>query len=183
MVLPVALRERWTLADLCEMELPSWLECCRIEVVDGELLVTPPDKLGHTRTGHVLSRQVQAQCEEALSAVTEADIQIGVDGDSRRPDLVVVRHLLSLESELAGIPPSHIELVVEVESPGSRSRDRVTKPREYAAEGIRAYWRIERDPLVLVAYELRDGAYVEIARAAAGTVQIGSWTIDVDALG
>jgi Uma2 family endonuclease len=39
----------------------------------------------------------------------------------------------------------------EVESPSSLTEDRVTKPAQYAAAGIRHYWRIETDRQRLVA--------------------------------
>jgi Uma2 family endonuclease len=59
--------------------------------------------------------------------------------------------------------------VVEVVSPGSITTDRVTKPAQYAAAGIPAYWRVETDPDVsLTAYRLPEGSTVY--------AEIGTWT-------
>ena len=43
-------------------------------------------------------------------------------------------------------------LAVEVESPSSRTNDRVVKPVEYAAAGVEHYWRVVPDdgPLLVV---------------------------------
>jgi Uma2 family endonuclease len=47
-----------------------------------------------------------------------------------------------------------VVLAVEVVSPGTRRVDRFAKPGEYAAAGIRYYWRIEQDPVHVYAYRL-----------------------------
>ncbi len=50
--------------------------------------------------------------------------------------------------------------MVEVVSPGTRRRDRLEKPADYAAAGVPYYWRIEQDPVHVYAYELGlDGTY------------------------
>jgi Uma2 family endonuclease len=52
-------------------------------------------------------------------------------------------------------------VAVEVESPGSRIEDRVTKPAIYAQHGIQHFWRVEQDPLQVVVHRLVSGdAYV-----------------------
>lgn len=54
------------------------------------------------------------------------------------------------------ISPTDVELVIEIVSPGSVTEDRITKPAQYAAQGIGAFWRIEIDnELSLSAYVLR----------------------------
>jgi hypothetical protein len=64
--------------------------------------------------------------------------------------------------------PAEVLLAVEVVSPGSRVTDRVTKPAQYAAAGVPAYWRVETEPeLALAAYSLPAGADVYS--------ELGSW--------
>lgn len=70
--------------------------------------------------------------------------------------------------------PRH-QLVV---SPGSRRTDRVVKPAEYAAAGIAHYWRVETEPLELVAHSLEGDRYVVGPPLAPFPV-----TVDVPALG
>jgi Uma2 family endonuclease len=47
-----------------------------------------------------------------------------------------------------------VVLAVELVSPGTRRVDRFAKPGEYAAAGIRYYWRVEQDPVHVYAYRL-----------------------------
>jgi Uma2 family endonuclease len=57
-----------------------------------------------------------------------------------------------------------VVIAVEVVSPGTKRRDRLEKPAEYAAAGIPFYWRIEQDPVHVFAYELgADGTYRLVA--------------------
>jgi Uma2 family endonuclease len=59
-----------------------------------------------------------------------------------------------------------VTLVVEVVSPGTRKRDRLEKPAEYAAAGIPHYWRVEQGPLHVFAYDLVDEHYELVADSA-----------------
>jgi Uma2 family endonuclease len=56
------------------------------------------------------------------------------------------------------------QLVVEILS-GNPARDLVVKSHRYAAAGLPRYWVVDPDALTLTAFELRDGAFVEIASA------------------
>lgn len=179
----MAPRGRWTLHDLVHLEPPRWMESCDVEIVDGSLVVTPPPPLGHDRLGHRLFAQLAPQLARDQAVMMEVAVLIGADGDFRRPDLVVLRDEAELSDDQEAVPGPYVLVAVEVESPTTRRTDRIAKPREYAAEGVPAYWRIERDPaLCLVAHVLVDGSYVETARSTAGVVRLGQWTVDVDAL-
>ncbi|AGL21072.1 Uma2 family endonuclease [Actinoplanes sp. N902-109] len=56
-------------------------------------------------------------------------------------------------------------MTAEVVSPGTKRRDRMEKPVEYAAAGIPHFWRIEQNPLHVFAYDLVDGHYEPAADA------------------
>ena len=90
----------------------------------------------------------------------------------RIPDLVV----LPLDAFRAGgklARPDDVLLAVEVVSPGSVTTDRITKPAQYAAAGIGAYWRVETQPEVsLAAYVLRGGesVYAELGTWVPGQI-------------
>ncbi|MFF0150294.1 Uma2 family endonuclease [Micromonospora sp. NPDC005203] len=47
--------------------------------------------------------------------------------------------------------------VRQVGSPGTRRRDRLEKPADYADAGIPHCWRVEQDPVHVYAYDLVDG--------------------------
>ncbi len=71
------------------------------------------------------------------------------------------------------IPPADVLLVVEVVSPSSVTTDRITKPAQYAAAGIPAYWRVEASAAVsLTAYTLPPGSsvYAEVGTWSRGEV-------------
>ena len=57
-----------------------------------------------------------------------------------------------------GIP----ELIVEILS-SNRARDLVMKAHKYAKAGLPRYWVFDPETLVLTAFELRDGVFVDVA--------------------
>ena len=56
-------------------------------------------------------------------------------------------------------------LAVEVLSPSTRRKDIVLKRSKYEDAGIASYWVVDPEEPSIVAWELRDGRYVEIGRA------------------
>ena len=70
-----------------------------------------------------------------------------------------------------------VVLAVEIVSAGTMRRDRLEKPAEYAAAGVRHYWRIEQDPVHVFAYDLVDGAYRLVADSNVELVLTEPFTI------
>jgi Uma2 family endonuclease len=60
------------------------------------------------------------------------------------------------------------DLVVEVVSPASASRDRVTKFNAYREAGVPWYWLIDSQSLAIEEYRLMSEGYLAVARVAAG---------------
>ena len=58
-----------------------------------------------------------------------------------------------------GLETGHPDLVVEVISPSSRSKDRVRKNHDYAAIGVPEYWLVDPEARILERRVLRDGTY------------------------
>ena len=91
--------------------------------------------------------------------VLPAPFDILSDNTAVQPDVVVI----------AKVPiPEHgyIEgalLVVEVLSPSTALYDLNTKFKLYERAGVASYWVIDPVKLRMIAWELRDGAYVEVA--------------------
>jgi Uma2 family endonuclease len=54
------------------------------------------------------------------------------------------------------------ELIVEILS-SNRALDLVLKPHKYAQAGFPRYWVFDPEALVLTAFELRDGFFVDVA--------------------
>jgi Uma2 family endonuclease len=132
----------------------------RYEVIDGELFVSKaPDwqhqealmnltwyLLGYIRPRR-LGRLVQAPVGVILS-----------DDDGVQPDLVYVsrerEHIIQRRG-VFGAP----DLLVEVLSPGTKSRDRGVKMRRYAAAGVAHYWLLDPESEALEAYRLAGDGY------------------------
>lgn len=155
----------WTVDDL--LALPD--DGNRHELVDGALVMSPPPSPGHQLMSGQLFRMLShvAQKQALPVRVIEA-VGVRIDDHVLVPDLVVV----SSEADISApvLHKNHVDLVVEIVSPGSATRDRTEKPYLYAEAGIPHFWWIEtsdyrgRDqPLpVLIAYELTGIAEYDI---------------------
>ena len=87
------------------------------------------------------------------------DVTVFLPGSQRPPRRGVIR-----------VPP---DIAVEIVSPQPRDgrRDRVEKPDEYAAFGIRYYWILDPELRSLEIFELRsDGRYARALAASSGTL-------------
>jgi Uma2 family endonuclease len=115
--------------------------CRRIEIVDGAIIVNAAPRRQHQDICRRLANVLEAACRPALAVSTDVDLRLrDIPLLNRRPDAVVYDASLPDEAVLR---PQHCVLIVEVMSPGSVTTDQTDKPAEYAAAGIRHYWRIE----------------------------------------
>ncbi len=144
----------WTVEDLPD-DLPF-----RYELVDGALLVSPPPRPRHDDVAVQLMLLLAPGLPGTWRIAPAAGLYVDAR-NYRQPDLLVYERS-ALDKDR--IEPADAVLVVEVMSPGSVSNDRVAKPALYAAVGIRHFWRIELDPLVLCVHELDGAVYRETGR-------------------
>lgn len=140
----------------------------RYELLDGELLVTPSPRVRHQAVSLELGHRLRSALPAGLRLLAAPmDVRFG-PRRQLQPDLLVVRD--------EGLDAVRVEsvplLVVEVLSPGTRSRDTVTKRRAYEQEGVASYWLVDPDVPALTVLELADGAYREVARVQ----DAQSWT-------
>ena len=143
----------WTVDDLPDVDF-------RYELVDGALLVTPPEAPGNSR----VASRLLLRLAPALGPTWEVLIGGGVYFDRRNfrvPDLLVCRRE-AIDTGRVHAPD--LLLAVEVMSPSSIASDRIAKPAQYAAAGIPHYWRIEPEPRLLVAHVLEGDVYREAGR-------------------
>jgi Uma2 family endonuclease len=113
----------------------------RYEVIDGELYVTPPPNREHQHFSFELGYRIRHYLEEhplgIMYAAPFGVILAGLSGV--QPDLVYVSHerqeILTVQGA-SGTP----DLVIEILSPRTRSRDRGIKLRQYEAAGVPYYW-------------------------------------------
>jgi Uma2 family endonuclease len=131
----------------------------RYELEEGILVVSPRPTKAHQRVIKRLALILDEQLPLQWEAFTELEVVIvGQNpGTVRVPDVVVAPP----DGESAQ-DAADIVIAVEVTSPGSRRKDTLIKPMEYAKAGIPHYWVIGLDPPVsLTAYTLADGHYQE----------------------
>jgi Uma2 family endonuclease len=143
----------------------------RYEVIDGELYVTPPPSWDHQRGLSKLHLRVGPFVyEHGLGEVVQAPIGVVLDeGTAVQPDLVYVsreRRAIIVERGIEGAP----DLVVEVLSPSTRTRDRGAKMRRYADAGVPHYWILDPRARTLEAYRLGEQGYELTGTNGAGSV-------------
>jgi Uma2 family endonuclease len=103
-----------------------------------------------------------------LGIILNAPFQMKLSHSGREPDVLFVarEHRARLHSTYLEGPA---DLVVEIISPESSSRDRVTKLREYARDGVPEYWLIDPDRRSTAFHRLdAAGAYRDEVSKASG---------------
>lgn len=166
----------WTVDDLARLP-EHWR---RYEIVDGQLMMVPSPSVGHQMVAERLKRVIAVAFGD--SYIVLEGVALDLEPTFRIPDIMVFS-AAAYSAKALKVSPEDVALVVEVVSPGSRTNDRITKPAEYAAAGIGAYWRVELDPTIsLTAYALRTGnqVYTEIGTWGEGDIAVIADPVDVE---
>ena len=133
----------------------------RHELIDGALVVTPSPSWRHQWVAQRLNLALVACCPEDLVVLfAPFDVVLGEDS-VLQPDLLVARRRDFTERDLPVAPL----LAVEILSPSTRQIDLTLKRARYESAGTPSYWVVDPDEPGLVAWDLVDGTYVEVARA------------------
>jgi Uma2 family endonuclease len=132
----------------------------RYELLDGVLIVTPAPSPRHQDAAGALFVLLRAACPRNLK-VLMAPLDVDLAEDTLlQPDLLVFRREQADSREVHGAPL----LAVEVLSPSTRRFDLHLKRSRYEAAGTMSYWVVDTgEPPSVTAWELRRGAYVEVA--------------------
>lgn len=135
----------------------------RYEVIDGALYMTPPPSWPHQNAITALAGILWPYTRRHnLGKVAVAPIGVVLDDeDGVQPDLVFVsRERLGIISDrgIMGAP----DLIVEVLSPRTQTRDRGIKMRRYAAAGVPHYWMLVPRTRSLEAYRLGESGYERV---------------------
>lgn len=142
---------------MSEAEFVAWCdEDLRAEWVDGEVILMPPVSDAHDDANTWLITLLRMLVEEQELGVIRQDIFVRLANQRRRrvPDLLFVakNHLDLLKpTYLDGAP----DLVMEIVSPDSQSRDRREKYQEYEKAGVREYWIIDPLSQMVEVYRIR----------------------------
>jgi Uma2 family endonuclease len=132
----------------------------RYEVIGGELFVSPSPSWLHQYALMQLALLVGNWVfQHALGKVVQAPLGIVLDEeDGVQPDLIYIsreRDHIITERGIESAP----DLLVEVLSPSTASRDRGIKMRRYANAAVPHYWMLDPGGRALEAYKLGDNGY------------------------
>jgi Uma2 family endonuclease len=134
----------------------------RYEVVDGSLIVTPMPSWLHQRAVVNLLLGLYRVCPLDLE-VLPGPFEVTIAMDTvLLPDVVVARRSDYSERGLQSAPV----LAIEVSSEHTRWIDLALKRSTYEAAGCASYWVVDPDDPSLVAWDLRDGKYVEVGKVS-----------------
>ena len=131
----------------------------RYELIDGTLIVTPSPSRAHQ---HAAAALVRLLIDPPLGLdMLFAPFDIPLANDTvLQPDVVVVTSVDDVRDP--GDPV--LVLAVEVLSPSTRLIDLNLKKARLEQARIPSYWVVDPLEPMLIAWELREGTYVEVAR-------------------
>ncbi len=186
MVMPVdSAARRW------EMSVDEWTALPaeeKGELVDGVLVEEEVSDFVHEVVVAWLLRVLGNWIAPSGGVVAGSDAKLALaEGRGRKPDVTLYLPT-SPKPPRRGPVRTPPDLVVEVISPDPRDgrRDRVEKPDDYAAFGIRWYLILDPETRVLECYELDERRrYVRVRAASEGRVSIAGLDgleLDLDAL-
>jgi Uma2 family endonuclease len=133
----------------------------RYELVDGCLIVTPSPSYRHQRVSWNLTRLLGEVLPRDLVGLA-APFDWVVDAHTKlQPDLLVFRRA-DVDDDALRVAPV---LAVEVLSPSTRRIDLGTKKLAIAAAGVAHYWVVDPQEPSVIAFDLVDGDFVEVATA------------------
>lgn len=132
----------------------------RHELVDGMLVVTPMPVALHQRVVLRLSILLEgARPTDSVEVFGPSVDVVLADDTVLAPDITVVRVADMTPKNLPAAPL----LAVEVLSPSTRRYDLLVKRSRLEEAGCPSYWVVDPNGPALIAWELRDGGYVEVA--------------------
>ncbi len=137
----------------------------RYELMDGEVVVSPPPRRKHQDVARVFYDVLNDHVRAAsLGTVYFAPADVRTSPyDTVQPDLFFIRRERLHIYRPDGVMEEPPDLVVEILSPSTRSRDLVRKAAWYARAGVPEYWTVDPDTAELRIRVLKDGRYEEVA--------------------
>ncbi|WP_425396643.1 Uma2 family endonuclease [Aeoliella sp.] len=142
----------------------------RVELIRGRLvMMSPAPRARHQFIGVKLAVVLDAIATEHRGIALASPIDVQLDEKTvLQPDVVYVRHdkVNLIQDRIHGAP----DLLVEILSPSTASRDRVTKLELYAKAGVREYWIVDPDSHVIEFHTL-DGASYRVTAKDSGEYQ------------
>ena len=137
----------------------------RYELIDGELIMVGAPNMEHQSIQFEIGLRVGTFVKDGdLGWVFNPPTDVLLsDHDVVQPDLIFVsrerKHVIT-DANIQGAP----DLVVEILSPSSATRDRRDKFDLYAMHGVAEYWLISPEARIVRVFVLRGGVFEEVGR-------------------
>ncbi len=165
MAIPKAQEERYS-DYFTYAQYKNWSDDERWELIEGEAYnMSPAPGAEHQRISIELSRQIANYLENKPCRVFAAPFDIFLpDGDESedeintivQPDIVVLCDDKKLSEKGITGPP---DIVIEILSPSSMTRDQITKRDLYEKKGVKEYWIFDPAGKIVWKYSLSNGEY------------------------
>ena len=170
---------RWTAEEF--LALPE--DERRIELIDGEIVVTPSAAPRHALVVARISFALTTELDPQGGVVFGSNLDTQIDGSTVvQPDVQVFlpQHVVRIGQRHVEGPP---DLAVEVSSPSTKGFDRLRKRVLYERFGVAEYWIVDLDHDVIEVYRLGPGGYRDPVRFGRGdtvtTPLLPGWSADV----
>ena len=132
----------------------------RYEYIDGEIYLLASPRFDHQGTSMKLTLLLSDFLKENPCEVFAAPLDITLSRDITpdkknvvQPDLMIICDTDNVEnSKYLGIP----ELLVEILSPSTRSKDMIKKLDLYMSSGIKEYWLVDIENQQILLYHFED---------------------------
>jgi Uma2 family endonuclease len=136
-------------------------ENIKAEFIQGEIVLHSPVKMKHWKINSRVSTKLNNFVDNHdLGIVGSEKVMIHLTRNSYEPDIVFFRKEISQtfkEDEMLFPAP---DLVVEILSDSTRTRDYGIKFRDYEAHGVGEYWIIDADAQTLEQYVLHENKFI-----------------------
>lgn len=158
----------------------------RLELIEGEIVVTPSPTAWHQLISHRLAVALdRVVVEPDLGVVLAAPLDVWFDDfNVLQPDLIVLLHDRQERFGRANIEGAP-NLAIEILSPSTSRRDRGIKRDLYARFGVEEYWLVDPDTESATVFSnLQNGQYehTEMSQKTATSVVIPSFFIEMRVL-
>ncbi|MBI5670721.1 MAG: Uma2 family endonuclease [Chloroflexi bacterium] len=154
------------------------------ELIEGELIVSPAPVPKHQRVNRCTSGVLEDLIPNGEIFYAPMDVYFD-DDNIPQPDIIWVAEgsrCKITDKRLEGPP----DLIVEIFSPGTVSRDKIDKFQLYERYGVTEYWMMDPHEAYIEVYRWQEGRYLRQGTYAPGSTfesaVLGGKTVTVAAL-
>ena len=129
------------------------------ELIGGEIVMTPSPSYKHQNTAIDISSKMKFFVEEKNAGIVLYEFDVRLDnGNVIRPDIIFVqneRREIIKENWVDGAP----DIVIEVLSSSTITKDTIIKRDIYEKYGVKEYWIVDPENEEIFAYEYKGGKF------------------------